>query len=214
MLVKIEEIQEQGLTLTEPIKPAVLAEALTDSDDFSLVSSGPLTASFKKVSGKVHLTGAFDVTVTAPCKRCLLDTELTVPVAFSLRMVKEAPKPDEHELAAEAARAAALAADPNKRPKRKKQSAKQDEALDDELEGSIELDDIDAEPFDGKTIDLDPIVREQVLLALPLSVLHSDDCKGLCMVCGQDLNAKDCGHGGQKQIDPRLAKLAEFKLKN
>ncbi len=214
MLVKIEEIQEVGLSLSEAIKPAVLAEALKDSDNYQLVSSTKLEASFTKVSGRVHLTGSFEVTVIGPCKRCLKDVETTVPVSFSLRMVREAAKPDEEEIAREAAKAAALAADPNKRPKRKKQSNKQDDEDDAELEGSFELDEIDAEPFDGKTIDLDPIVREQVLLALPLSVLCEDDCKGLCMVCGQNLNEEECGHSGQKQIDPRLAKLGEIKLKN
>ncbi len=209
MLVKIEEIQEPGLTLTEAIKPAVIAEALEESDDFGLVSSTPLTAAFTKISGKVHLSGSFGVTVTAPCKRCLKDVELSVPVEFSLRMVPHAAKDKE-----EPAGAVAVADPAGKPARRKKHSAKQAAANDDELESSFDLDEVDAEPFDGKQIDLDPIVREQVLLALPVSVLHSEDCKGLCTVCGQDLNEKDCGHSGQKQIDPRLAKLGEIKLKN
>ena len=70
---------------------------------------------------------------------------------------------------------------------------------------------MDAEPFDGKTIDLDPIIREQVLLALPVSVLCREDCKGLCTVCGEDLNEKDCGCE-RKVVDVRLAKLKDIKL--
>ncbi len=209
MLVKIEEIQEPGLNVTEPIKPAVLDEALKDSDDFALVSSTPLVATFKKVSGRVHVTGQFSATLKAPCKRCLTDVELTVPVEFSLRMIRELPQPDEEEQAAADARAAAAAAKP-----RRKHSAKKDDDDEAELASTFELDEVDAEPFDGKTIDLDPIVREQVLLALPVSVVCREECKGLCSTCGQDLNAKDCGHSGQKQIDPRLAKLGEIKLKN
>ncbi len=50
--------------------------------------------------------------------------------------------------------------------------------------GSFMLADADSEPFDGKTIRLDPIIREQVVLALPVSVLCAEDCKGLCTVCG------------------------------
>jgi len=214
MLVKIEEIQDVGLSLTEAIKPAVLIEALKAGDDYRFVSATPLEASFKKLSGKVHLTGSFSVTVIGECKRCLKEVEVTVPVEFSLRMVRELPKADAEQLAIEAAKAAAAALDPTKRVKRKKQSNKKDDEADDELEGAFELDEIDAEPFDGKTIDLDPIVREQVLLALPLSVLCDEECKGLCMICGQDLNVKDCGHSGQKQIDPRLAKLGQIILKN
>ena len=66
---------------------------------------------------------------------------------------------------------------------------------------------------DLETIDLDPIVREQVLLALPVSVLCQEDCRGLCTVCGQDLNEKDCGCE-RKVVDVRLAKLKDIKLNN
>src|SRR4029077_12174807 len=77
--------------------------------------------------------------------------------------------------------------------------------------GSFDLDAVDAEPFDGKTIDLDPIVREQVLLALPLSVLCKEDCKGLCPECGQDLNERECGHKPANPLNP-FAKLKDLKL--
>lgn len=96
-------------------------------------------------------------------------------------------------------------------PKRTKQQKKEDDGQS-PTASSFELDEIDAEPFNGKTIDLDPVVREQVLLALPVSVLCRDDCKGLCSICGQDLNEKDCGHGKVKEVDVRLAKLKDIKL--
>jgi len=37
-------------------------------------------------------------------------------------------------------------------------------------------------------------VREYALLEIPISPLHSSDCKGLCPVCGENLNLRDCGH--------------------
>lgn len=43
-------------------------------------------------------------------------------------------------------------------------------------------------------IDLQPLVREYGLLEVPISPLHDPACKGLCPVCGQDLNVFDCGH--------------------
>lgn len=203
MLVKIEEIQAQGLDLTVPIERKVLDEALSASRDFSLVSAGPLKVSFQKVSGQVHVQGGFGASVKAPCKRCLKDVQLEVPVAFALRMVAGPAKRDEDE---EDEEDEALL-DPKRR-----QRAEDDERA--EAAGSFELDAVDAEPFDGKTIDLDPILREQVLLALPVSVVCRDDCKGLCGSCGQDLNEKDCGHSQKKELDPRLAKLKEIKLKH
>ncbi|MBL9037729.1 MAG: DUF177 domain-containing protein [Archangium sp.] len=207
MRVKIEEIQEPGLTRTAPIERPVLETALADGGDFRLVSSTPLTASFSRISGRVHVKGSFSATVTAPCKRCVDPVELTIPVAFSLRMVREQQKPDDDE-EDEPAPAAA----PTKRKGRK--GHKNHDNGQDELAANFELDEIDAEPFDGKVIDLDPVVREQVVLALPLSVLCRDDCKGLCTTCGAELNEKDCGHGAEKQADPRLAKLKDITLKN
>jgi len=43
-------------------------------------------------------------------------------------------------------------------------------------------------------IDLEPLLREYAMLELPLKPLHKTDCLGLCPVCGQDLNVRDCGH--------------------
>jgi uncharacterized protein len=43
-------------------------------------------------------------------------------------------------------------------------------------------------------IDLQPLVREFALLEFPIKPLCKPDCKGLCMVCGENLNEHDCGH--------------------
>jgi uncharacterized protein len=60
--------------------------------------------------------------------------------------------------------------------------------------------------FDGEVIDIDEIVREQLLLALPAQVLCSEDCKGLCATCGADRNLNEC-NCGEVDIDPRWAGL-------
>jgi uncharacterized protein len=60
-------------------------------------------------------------------------------------------------------------------------------------------------PEDGK-IDLEPILREYLLLEIPISPLCRLDCKGLCIECGQNLNEGACTHGTAK-IDPRLEVL-------
>ncbi len=43
-------------------------------------------------------------------------------------------------------------------------------------------------------LDLQPMVREYALLELPIKPLCREDCAGLCIECGQNLNEKDCGH--------------------
>lgn len=45
---------------------------------------------------------------------------------------------------------------------------------------------------DGESIDLNDIAVTDLLLQLPTKILCRDDCKGLCMVCGCDLNESQC----------------------
>ena len=51
-------------------------------------------------------------------------------------------------------------------------------------------------PEDGQ-IDLEPLLREYALLEVPISPVCKPDCKGLCPVCGENLNKTDCGHRPQ-----------------
>jgi len=51
---------------------------------------------------------------------------------------------------------------------------------------------LDTEFFDGATIDVDLIVAEQILLALPQKPLCQPDCGGLCSGCGAELNREPC----------------------
>jgi len=55
-------------------------------------------------------------------------------------------------------------------------------------------------------IDLTALVREYFLLEIPINPLCKQDCKGLCPVCGANLNHSPCGHHPET-IDPRLAVL-------
>ncbi|MCC6298978.1 MAG: DUF177 domain-containing protein [Anaerolineales bacterium] len=55
---------------------------------------------------------------------------------------------------------------------------------------------------DDMQIDLAPMLREYALLEVPINPLHDPDCKGLCIECGQDLNARDCGHSQHSDDSP------------
>ncbi|QLG11640.1 DUF177 domain-containing protein [Deinococcus sp. D7000] len=48
--------------------------------------------------------------------------------------------------------------------------------------------------FGDPTLDLSGYLAEMTLMAAPLSVLHDPECKGLCQVCGHDLNDGPCEH--------------------
>ncbi len=73
------------------------------------------------------------------------------------------------------------------------------------------LNDADNDDFiliEDMHFDLDALLREDVLLALPTKVLCRADCKGLCPMCGADRNETACGC--KKPVDPRLSVLQEL----
>ena len=71
---------------------------------------------------------------------------------------------------------------------------------------------VDEEGYSGKEIDLQPAVREQILLSVPPPPLCREDCKGLCPQCGKDLNEGECGCD-RTVLDPRWAALKGIQLK-
>ncbi|MBM7805507.1 uncharacterized protein JOD57_001344 [Geodermatophilus bullaregiensis] len=62
---------------------------------------------------------------------------------------------------------------------------------------------------EGERIDLEPMVRDTVVLALPLSPTCTEDCAGLCSGCGQRLDDLPADHS-HELLDPRWAGLAGF----
>jgi uncharacterized protein len=62
-------------------------------------------------------------------------------------------------------------------------------------------------PEEGQ-IDLEPLLREYALLEIPISPVCKPDCKGLCPVCGENLNRVDCGH--RSEPDSPLSALNDF----
>ena len=64
--------------------------------------------------------------------------------------------------------------------------------------------------FDGEAIDVDEIVKEQILLAVPTRMLCREECKGICPECGTDRNTGDCSCA-TNDIDPRWAALKNLK---
>lgn len=73
-------------------------------------------------------------------------------------------------------------------------------------------DDSEFLPIVSNTIDLAVAVEDNFCTALPIRFLCSDDCRGLCHICGINLNKSTCSCDTE-EIDPRLAKLKDF-LKN
>jgi len=81
-----------------------------------------------------------------------------------------------------------------------------------EGEREVRDDDFSAAYYQNDEIDLEQLMREQFELALPMKPLCSDDCKGLCPICGVNLNRETCGCDRQWE-DPRLAALRSLSAR-
>ena len=64
--------------------------------------------------------------------------------------------------------------------------------------------------YEDGVLDIDELVREQILLELPTRQLCREDCRGLCPVCGVNLNLAECSCPA-KEIDPRWSALADLR---
>ena len=86
-----------------------------------------------------------------------------------------------------------------------------DEAMFDE-DDEIELEEKDTRTafFTGAKLAIADILREQILLALPMKALCKVDCQGLCPVCGTNLNNSRCGCS-QEEFSPHMDTLLEIK---
>jgi uncharacterized protein len=81
---------------------------------------------------------------------------------------------------------------------------------DDGEEVELAEDDLDVAPYQGDELDLEPQLREHLLLAVPIAPLCDEACRGLCAQCGADLNRGPCGCPALP-VDPRWSGLKTVK---
>ncbi len=181
-----------GLTPPKPLdlelSEAFLSGLLEAADsDFRAQGPGHLTGQLEAVDDGALLRAELRCRVVASCNRCL--APVTEDLAFPV-MVRYVPR---SKLEARA-----------ERPK---------DSQGPEKAGSFDPRDLDEEPLENQRVELQPAIREQLLLALPMGLVCREDCKGLCGSCGQPLNegACDCN---PSQVDQRWERLKELKLKN
>jgi uncharacterized protein len=66
--------------------------------------------------------------------------------------------------------------------------------------------------YRGQGLELEDVLREQILLALPLKTICSENCKGLCAHCGTNLNLEQCSCAEPVE-DPRWSVLKDIRNK-
>jgi uncharacterized protein len=83
------------------------------------------------------------------------------------------------------------------------------EQLKEEEKHELRIEELDMGFYSKDELDLVDIIKEQIMLNLPMKPLCNDLCKGICLQCGADLNAGDCGCS-EKDIDSRLVVLKKL----
>jgi uncharacterized protein len=82
-----------------------------------------------------------------------------------------------------------------------------------EVEQPGEGEDLHSPYLDEGVLDLATWARDALVLALPAQIVCRDECRGLCPVCGANLNQADPSeHRHEQAGDPRWAKLRDLKL--
>jgi uncharacterized protein len=186
--VNIDEIKEAGLERAWDVTREQMDEYVRD-DRAGYRAGGPahVAARLDRLGRRVRLRAHAGADLTCPCGRCLAPVRVTVPVDFDLTLVpaEDTPVPQG--------------------------GSQREDRAEGHAGGSFAPRDVEEETYEGKVIDLDPIVREQVLLALPGYPVCQEGCKGLCSVCGANLNEGDCGCD-RRVPDPRWAGLEKMKI--
>jgi uncharacterized protein len=185
MRVNTDEIKEGGLSRSWDLAREVV-DGMVAGDKAGYRAQGPghVEARLKKTGRRVLLAADGKFPLTVPCGRCLQPVVTTVPIEFELTFVPE----DEYRTA----------------------GGDEEDRGRGEVAGSFEPPLADEETYAGKEIVLDDVVREQLILGLAQYPVCSEGCKGLCPVCGTNLNERECGCD-RKVPDPRWAGLEKFR---
>jgi DUF177 domain-containing protein len=185
MLVNIDEIKEGGLQRAWDIAGEAVDEMVKgDPAGYRAKGSLHIESDLRKMARRVLFQARGRAPLGVPCGRCLTPVAVDVPIEFDMTFVPadEVQARDEDSDEGHS----------TGRPKR-----------------TFAADEVNEETYSGKAIDLDPVVREQLLLALPSYPVCQESCKGLCPVCGTNLNERDCGCD-RRVPDPRWAALEKL----
>jgi uncharacterized protein len=149
-----------------------------------------LDVRFEAVTEGVLATGSVTAPLVGECARCLAPLASTVEASFQELYLY----PDERPRGSSDARAN------DKHDKRHRHDHHDEPGEQDDEELYL----------DGALLDLEPALRDAVVLALPMAPLCREDCPGLCVECGVPLADAGPDHGHEDAIDPRWARLKQI----
>ena len=154
--------------------------------ELSIVPAGSdaqLEVRFEAVTEGVLATGSATVPVVGECARCLEPVSSPVTATFQELYYYNDP-----------------------RSRREQRDERAGLRRSNDEQDAQEGPDSDERFLDGDLLDLEPVLRDAVVLALPMSPLCQQDCPGLCITCGVRLAEAGADHGHDVP-DPRWARL-------
>jgi uncharacterized protein len=169
--------------VAEAVSGLAMRAALERPDDDPNAGGGAAEFDFYVEDANVFARGQLGGWVEVACSRCVgpVRVEIDEPLAVTFMPAGRLPDAEPAE-----------------------------EAEAEEEEPKVDADDIDLFPYHGEEIDLAPLLREQVILAVPFAPLCSESCRGLCPVCGIDRNTGSCTCD-PTPADPRWSALKNLK---
>jgi uncharacterized protein len=167
----------------EWLKGLPMRDALGAPEEDPQVGHGAAVLELYADGTHVFAAGTFRGEVTVACSRCIGPVTLKIDETLRVTFMPRHEMPDDGE---------------------------DDEPAEADDGAEVAEEDLDVFPFDGERVDVEPLLREQFILAIPFAPLCAETCKGLCPQCGVDRNTTSCSC--EPPLDPRLAALKGLKI--
>ncbi len=184
--ISAHELDAGGKEYTFPVRAAWMRGAFEETDVHAPDHDGVVKVRASKSAGTVIVHGRLDASVVATCGRCLSPANIAVHQQVSAVVVPSA------ELKAKARSSDARSSEDN--------------------DLDITPDEPDTLAFDGETVVLDNLIRDELLLAVPMIPLCREDCPGIKPFSPSDtVSPEEDTSESMPNIDPRLAPLMQIR---
>lgn len=175
----LSEIPDEGLSLACEVQP----EELTLGPDDARVEGGlSLSVEIVKGGDGVSVAGMLGGTFVRQCVRCLSEFEDPARLSFAVEYRGEETQAQRSEPRGREVRPSG--------PVAAGELSERDEPHE------------NVYALAGDRLELGEMLREQVILAEPMQPLCREDCRGLCPVCGQNRNERECGCPEERPDSP------------
>jgi uncharacterized metal-binding protein YceD (DUF177 family) len=202
LLIDVDTLTAEGWAFDDVIAAEHVTALLhqhSPSDLEALTSLRVRLRAYKAGEG-LRMDGSVSGHLNRPCGRCLQPAPLAVALKLGLTLFAAKSPGDTHEGSTNGG--ARTSGGTPRRARGREEDASMTVQ---------DFDDLDTATYEAGEVDVLQILREQVLLEVPITHLCREDCRGLCQRCGADWNLGACGCG-REFGDPRLAVLATIKV--